>query len=200
MVKKEVSIKKPNVKPSETKTFSEGLKYPFNKFKRLFNFYWALIPILGWFAVAGYVIKIRKNMMANDFFETPDFGSFVENMKVGFFYFFYILVFGLLILLFTRIPVVGWIFSLYFALVMPIMRLDYTKNLKFSEGWDFVNATKLVFSNFGDYIVAWLKYIGVILLYLVGSILIITLIVTIPAMIFFDYYFITDFYNKYGKK
>ena len=92
MVTKKVVKKKEKAKKSKIPEFEDAFKYPFANWKRLLNFWWALIPILGWFAVIGYFKKIAEHMLNNDFKELPEFGKFFENMKDGFYFFLVMLV------------------------------------------------------------------------------------------------------------
>ncbi|MBR9675653.1 hypothetical protein GOV05_01445, partial [Candidatus Woesearchaeota archaeon] len=60
------------------KTIKEGFMYPFNNWKRLFNFWWVL-TIIGVFAVIGYFRKIVQQFLKKDYKELPEFGDFWEN-------------------------------------------------------------------------------------------------------------------------
>ena len=46
------------------KTIIDAFKYPFSNWTRLFNFWWVIIPILGWFAVAGYFMEIIESTLS----------------------------------------------------------------------------------------------------------------------------------------
>jgi hypothetical protein len=182
----------------DVKTLSDGLSYSFNNFRRIWNFYWVLIPIFGWLAFAGYSVKIIKSLLNKEFHELPAFGSFWENFRVGFFFFLYSLVISLVIMVITALPFIGWIFSIYFILISPLLTINYAKNTKFVDGFDFAKVTRGIFNkNFGEYFIAYVKSIVVGVLFLLASILIITMVLTIPAISFVKYYYFVDYYNKY---
>lgn len=181
-------------------TITEGLKYPFNRFSRLFNFYWILIPILGWLAVPGYCLKIIQNIVRGNKQELPEFGSFFDNMKAGFFFIIFSLIIALAVMIINIIPIIGTILAIIIAFISPILIIQYTNNQSFSEGFDFKRALNLIFNNFIDFIVAYLRSIIVFVILVMFSIPLVTLIITIPAMSFVKYYFFAEFYSNVAYK
>ncbi len=177
----------------------DALNYPFKKLSRIWSFYWILIPIIGFLAVTGYIVKIIQNLIAGNDKELPKWGKFGENLGKGFFLFLYALVIGVVAMVVNFIPILGQIAYLYLLLIMPMLVINYCKKEKFGDGFAFEKVTKLVFKNFWDYILTVLKTIVVIAALLVASILIVTLIVTVPAMQFTSYYLLTDFYRRHAK-
>lgn len=197
--KKASSIKK-SVPISGVKTIMDMVKYPFNKLSRLFNFYWILLPIFGWLAVAGYAVKIIQSMLNNDFSELPAFGGFAKNMKKGFFLLIYMIPIFIVLGLLNFIPFVGQIIVILLSIfLIPILFIQYCKNEKFMEGYQIKPAVNIVFNNIWDYILTILKNIVAFLVLAVASILIITMIVTIPAMAFNKHFLMVDFYNRNSK-
>ncbi len=67
----------------ETISFSDAFKYPFKTPKRLLYALWLIIPILGWFALFGYIVRL-----VNEFVEGRYEGliklDFMEDLKLGF--------------------------------------------------------------------------------------------------------------------
>lgn len=179
-------------------SIKEGFKYPFNKLSRLFYFYWILLPIIGWFWLCGYMLKIIQNLVLGNKTELPEFGSYSENFKKGFFFFVYSLVIGAVVMLLSIIPLVGQLLAIIFALATPILTIQYSNKESFSDGFDIKKAFTLIFNNIVDYLVTYFKTIVVYAILLLLSIPIITLIVTIPAAQFFKFYFFAEFYTNYA--
>ncbi len=177
-------------------TIKEGLKYPFVNFKRLFNFYWVLIPVWGWFVFFGYAVKIINEIRSGKREELPPIRPFKGLFKLGFLVAVLSLVYGIAINIVLKIPLVGWIGYIYIMLILPIVFIQFAETEKMADGFDIVRATKTVFGNLGKYIVMYLKIIVVGLIFMAASIPIITLIVTIPAMSFMQYLFVMDFYKE----
>jgi hypothetical protein len=193
------SIKR-SVPISGVKTIMDMIKYPFNKFSRLFNFYWVLLPILGWLALAGYTIKIVQAMLKKDFKELPAFGGFTENMKKGFFLLVYMIPIFVVIGLLNLVPFIGPIAIFLLGLfLLPMLYLQYCKNENFMEGYQVKSAINIVFNNIWDYILMILKSLLVGVVFVVASVFIITLIVTLPALVFSKQFLIVDFYNRNSK-
>lgn len=182
-------------------TIKEGLKYPFTNFKRLFNYYWLLIPVWGWFILCGYSIKIINEVRKGNIKGLPPIRPFKGLFKLGFFVAVLSLAYIIVMQIFLMINYIGWIGYLYLMLILPIAFIQFAETKNLRDGFDVVRATKTVFNNFGKYIIMYLKMIAAGLVLLVASIPIITLIVTLPAMGFMQYLFITDFYVEVmGKK
>jgi hypothetical protein len=67
----------------ETISFSEAFKYPFKTPKRLLYALLLIVPIVGWFALFGYSVRL-----VNEFIEGRYEGliklDFMEDLKLGF--------------------------------------------------------------------------------------------------------------------
>jgi uncharacterized membrane protein len=190
-VKKRVSAKR----SEEALTFGKAFKFPFNNWKRLFNILWVLLPIFGWFALGGYMVRIVRGFVRVEFDGLPkmEFGS---DMALGAIMFLKALPFLFLYLIvsialeFT--PGVGPLLSLFIGvLVFPILTVNFIVKGTVGSFFKF-GLVGDVFNNFGDYAVAWLKELG---LGLVFAVLILVL-VGIPALVFTPHIFIADFYRR----
>ncbi len=177
-------------------TIKEALKYPFGKFARLFNYYWLLVPIWGWFVVYGYMIRVINDIWAGNESELPAIRPFGGLFSTGFFVLVISLALSILAGIASVIPYIGWLVYIYLILVIPVMIMQYAESKRVGDGFNFVRASKMVFMNFGNYIVMWLKVLVVAIVFLIASIPIITLIITIPAMSFSQYFLLADFYKQ----
>lgn len=187
---------------------SDAIRYPFANLKRLFNYYW-IFTIIGILALLGYYIKIMQLIILkkNKDKELPEFGKFWENTKKGLPLFFIIFTLTLamiaLRLIARQIPVFGFVLvfaSFYLGFIMPILIIQYALSENFSAGFDIGAASHLIFNNFWAYIVTLFRILIVSLIYLLASLLVVTLIFTIPANKFSQYYLFSQFYKNAQKK
>lgn len=181
-------------------SIEEGFKYPFRKFKRLFYFYWIILPIIGWFWFSGYMLKIIQELVKGNNKELPPFGSYLENFKKGFFFFAYMILISLIIMIVGIIPIIGPILAIIFGLITPLLTIQYANKESFSDGLDIKKSLILASNNIIEYIVAFFKTIVVFVILVIISLPIITLIITIPAAQFFKFYFFADFYRSFAYK
>jgi len=175
--------------------FKTAFKYPFNRVKGLWNILWILLPIIGWFALGGYAIKIVQEFSKGKFKKLPIF-KFSSDFKLGFFMFLkaipFILVYSAFILILVKInPLFGVvrIFTEIFAI--PILFIHFINKETVGSFFEF-KIIKSVLDNLGDYILALLKSI---LLSIIFFIMIIVL-VGFPAGAFTKSIFLADFYRR----
>ena len=184
-------------------SIKEALKFPFRRMKGLWNFYWMLIPIVGYFAYMGFLIQVFKSVMSGRE-DLPEFEGFKINMKRGFFLFIALLVVQIAYMIsasiLIRIPFIGWIpytaLVIYFTLLMPLLIAQFVQTEKIKDGLDISRATQTMFVDFWGYVIVHLKLLVVLLVLVIASIPLITLIVTIPAMGYSQYYAFAKFYSK----
>lgn len=180
-------------------TFEKAFKYPFNRPKGLLNALWLLLPIFGWFAYGGYVVRIIKEFLAGKFNKTPEF-SFESDMKKGFWIFLKALPFFIAFLLVTSILGyvhfgLSFIFELFFGIfVIPILFINLINKESVEATFEF-NKINVVFDNLSEYIVVILKSFALGIIFLALSIV----LVGIPAGSYTKNIFIADFYRKYCK-
>ncbi len=186
----------------------DAVKYPFADLKRLFNYYW-IFTIIGIPALFGYYIKIIQLIVLkkNKDQELPPFGGFLENAGKGLplLVIVIILMFAMIALriIARHIPIFGFLafFALlYLGFITPVLILQYALSENFSDGFDVGAASHLVFNNFGSYIFTLLKVFAVSLFYALVSMFIVTLVFTIPANKFSQYYLFAQFYKKSLKR
>lgn len=180
---------------------NDALRYPFASFKRLFNYYW-LFSIVGTFAYLGYYIRIIQSILADKDSELPAFGNFWANTKKG------AKLMVLMITLFlaiaalraiVEVSVLGFLAtaaSVYLAFIMPILLVQYAATEKFSEGCNISRASRTLCNNFWCYISVLLKIFVIEVVYILASIFVVTLIVTMPASRFSQDYLFAQFYKK----
>lgn len=189
-------------------TIKSALKYPFAKFGRLFYWLWLLVPIIGWLAFSGYILRIVQNVISGKYKEAPKFGPFWDNCVLGL----YSLVLGLVlggitgVFSFLQLPmgmagtIVYCAVAVYVALVGPIMVIQLAETESLSKAFDVVRAHKIVFKNFRKYIIVVLQQLAVSIILLLASIPIITLVFTLPAMSYSKQYLYARFYADLKNK
>jgi len=173
--------------------FKTAFHYPFNKAKRMWNILWLLVPIIGWFALWGYGVRIIQGFIKGKFKELPIF-HFKKDLKLGFIMFLkaipfiiaYIIVLAILEALNLR-----WIRFPIEILIIPILTINFISKMTIGSFFE-VKILGPVFTHFGDYIVAVLKSI---LLCIVFAFMCIIL-VGIPALVFTENMFLADFYRR----
>src|SRR3989338_10540192 len=138
-------------------TIGEALKYPFANFKRVFNYWWLLVPIWGWFVVSGYFIRVINELVKGNTQELPAIRPFAGLFRTGFFVMVTGLIIGIVAWLFMLIPLVGWIAYAYLVLIAPLMIFQFAEQGKIRDGLNVVRASKTVFASFGRYLVAYVK-------------------------------------------
>ena len=176
----------------------DGLKYPWGNPKRLWNILWFLIPILGFFAILGYVKKIVNSIVAGNTKELPEFGKFWDNFTTGFMLFIKLLPLGIAAMLIAKIPLLGPLVSFIFSLfLMPWLIINVLEKFTFAAAFEFDKAAKIVFNNLPEYILMLLKS----LVYVIVYVLMMVILVGIPCAAFGRLIFLADFYsNTFPKK
>ncbi len=175
--------------------FKAAFKYPFNRAKGMLNILWLLLPIIGWFPLGGYGVRIIQEFSKGKFKELPVF-KFKSDFKLGFFMFLKAIPFVLVYMLFISLlemisPVLDYASILFEIFVIPILTINFMNKQTVGSYFEF-KKLKSVFTNLGDYIVAVLKSIGLFLVFLVMCII----LVGIPAMAFTQNIFLADFYRR----
>ena len=176
--------------------FNTAFKYSFNRAKGLLNILWILIPIIGWFAVGGYSIRIVQEFSKGKFKQLPVF-SFKSDLKLGFFMFLksipFIIAYGVVIAILYAINVwVGVPIRILLEIfILPILFINFFNKETVGSLFEF-KIVRSVFNNLGDYIIVILKSILLGLVFLV----MIVILVGIPAGSFTKNIFLADFYRR----
>ena len=108
--------------------FKTAFKYPFNRAKGMWNILWLLVPIIGWFALIGYSIRIVQEFCKGQFKKLPIF-KFSKDLEFGFFMFLKSLPFVLAYLLIVTILEVisPWfaVIRIFFEIfMMPVLAVN----------------------------------------------------------------------------
>jgi hypothetical protein len=191
------AVKKSKAKKFNVKGYSDiptGLKYPWSKPGRLWNILWILIPILGLFAIIGYVQKIVRTIVGGDKKELPAFGNFWDNMKAGFWVVIKLIPLIIVLNIIKWIPILGPIAWLFLALFfVPYIVVHFLVTGDFASTFDYQKVVDDVFGDIKNYVLALLKTIVYGAVYYVASLV----LVGIPCLHFGGCYFMAEFYaNK----
>jgi hypothetical protein len=176
--------------------FSTAFHYPFNRWKGLLNILWIFLPIFGWFALFGYGVRIIQEFTAGKFKKLPTM-SFGDDMKLGFFMFLKAIPFILLITivlgaLYVVSPALESVIEIILSiLVFPMLGIHFANKQTVGALFEF-RIVNEVFSNLGDYLFAFLKEIGLAIVFLIMSII----LIGIPASMFTQNIFFADFYRR----
>lgn len=180
---------------SKFSSFTEGLNYPWGAPKRLLNIFWALIPVIGWLALIGYCQSIQRALVAGNKTSLPEFIDFGEHLKKGFLLFVKSLPMLIAYSLIFSVPGIGKIAGLIaFVFFLPYLGINLLVTDKFEESFNIKKVWDNVFNNLGEYLFAYLKTIGFVLLYWLLSIV----FVGIPCLSFGCLFFLTEFYANHS--
>ncbi len=176
--------------------FKTAFKYPFNRSKGMLNILWIFLPIIGWFALGGYSIRIIQEFIKGKFKELPKF-KFTNDLKLGFMMFLKSIPFILVYIIFNiLISMINIWFGLSIRVLisiflLPILFVNFFNKETIRSLFEF-KIIKYVFNNLEDYITVLLKSI------LLGLIFLIMIIVLIgfPAGAFTKNIFLADFYRR----
>lgn len=183
-------------KSSQPASLGEAIKYPFRKWPRCYNFLW-VFTIIGIVAIYGYMIRIIQELRKGNNQELPKF-RFGYDLGQGWMVLLYALVLGIIvgvleIVLANLHEALYAAFVIYFLLISPMLWIQFSENRNIGQGLDFKKATRLVFTDFGDYIVTYLKALVQGIVYMFAVIL---LFIGIGAYQFGMYYLFVDYYNR----
>jgi len=177
--------------------FKTAFKYPFNRSKGMWNILWIFLPIIGWFALGGYGIRIIKEFSKGRFKELPVF-KFSSDLELGFFMFLKALPFVFAYIIVIVVPLyflniwLGITIRIFLEIfIIPILFIHFFNKETIKSLFDF-KIIKYVFDNLGDYMLAILKSILLGLIFLVMMII----LVGIPAGAFTKNIFLADFYSR----
>ena len=181
----------------ETISFITALKYPFNKPKRLLYALLLLVPVIGWLALFGYVIRIVNEFIEGKYEELPKL-HFTDDLILGFSMFlkslpFYIVYIALLAGIMMIDEDIANILSILLGFfVLPILNVNFYRKQTVGSYFDF-GKLGYVMDNIGDYIVTMLKQYATYIIFLVLSIV----LVGIPALYFTSLIFAANFYGRF---
>ncbi len=181
-----------------------AIEYPFNRAKGMWNILWIFLPIIGWFALGGYSVRIVKEFIKGKFKQLPTF-KFKNDLELGFMMsmkFIPFLVVYLLLLSgveniadFLSIKnqklLVNLVEAFLGLFIVPTLAINFFNKETISSLFE-IEILKSVFNNFDDYVVALLKSILLSIIFLVMWMV----LVGIPAGTFTKNMFLADFYRR----
>jgi hypothetical protein len=177
-------------------TFMDGLRYPWGKPRRLWNILWMLVPIIGWFALLGYVVRIVQALNKGHVKEIPKMDRFWDKFTLGFIIFVKMLplciLLGVVSWILLLIPVAGAIaYGLIVLFIVPYLAINLMVTEKFSSLFEFSKAAKAVMDKPKKYAIALLLTLFYAAVYVVLSIV----LIGIPCLLFGKGYFLVEFYR-----
>lgn len=184
--------------------FNDAFRYPFNRAKGMLNILWILLPIIGWFALGGYTIRIVQEQTKLKFKELPKF-KFKKDLKLGAsmflkaipFVFFMMMAFFILFMPLTFLnssasSVIEFFIRAFLELIiMPILVINFLNKMTVASFFEF-KILKHVFGNFNEYAIAMGKTILLGIIFFFMSII----LVGIPANAFTQNIFMAEFYKR----
>lgn len=180
----------------ENISFSDAFKYPFKMPKRLLYALWLLIPILGWFIIFGYGVRLVNEFIEGRY-EGPIKLNFMEDLKLGFVIFlkalpFYILYMAIIVAIISVNENLANLVSLLLGFfVVPILMVNFFRKQTIGSFFEF-QLLDIVRDNPGDYIITVLKQYALTIVFLILSII----LVGIPAMLFTNSIFVANLYGR----
>ena len=193
-------------KEAKYATITEAARYPFKRIWRLFYAFWVFIPIFGIIVFMGYLLKLIRSVVKETDDEPPAFGKIMSNFYLGlnflFFFVIYFIIMGVLGYITSYVSLLIWpfmLFSIYVNLIMPILYTQLAEKRKLSAGINLILATKIIRYNLKAFIIMMLKQIALLFIWAFASLPIITIIFSIPAMLYSANYLFADFYKKAKK-
>ncbi|WP_440955631.1 DUF4013 domain-containing protein [Methanosarcina sp. Mfa9] len=181
-------------------SFTDALKYPFRKPKRLLYVLWALLPVIGWFALFGYIVRITNEFIEGKYEGLPQL-HFMEDLKLGFWMFLKSLPFSIvfcipivLVMYYdeTTADILNLLLSFF---VLPVLTINFYRKQTVGSFFEF-SKLKYVMNNLGDYLVVMIKQYALIIVFLVF----ILFLVGIPALYFASTIFTANFYGRVVEK
>ncbi|MDP2907738.1 MAG: DUF4013 domain-containing protein [Nanoarchaeota archaeon] len=189
--------KKPELRKAVPKvsSFSDGLKYPWGAPKRLLNILWALIPFIGWLALVSYSQSIIRVIVAGNKTSLPEFIGFGEHLKKGFLLFVKSLPLLIAYFLIFSVPGIGGVAGfIAFVFFLPYLMINLFVTDRFEESFNIQKVWDNVFNNLREYLIAYVKTIGFVLIYGVLSII----LIGIPCLHFGCLFFLVEFYTNHN--
>jgi len=180
----------------ETISFSEAVKYPFKVPQRLLYILLLFIPIIGWLALFGYVVRLVNEFIEGRYEELIKL-DFMEDLKLGFMVFlkalpFYIAYMVILSATTYVNETLGNLVNLLLGFfVIPLLAVNFFRKQTIESFFEF-DVLNIVRDNPGEYIVTVLKQYALVIIFAVLSIV----LVGIPAMFFTNSIFVANLYGR----
>ena len=177
-------------------TIKTAFKYPFNRAKGMLNIFLIFLPIVGWFALGGYGIRIIQEFSKGKFKKLPTL-SFGSDFTLGFFMFIkaipFVISYIAVTLILERVdPRIAGVTNLLIGLfIVPVLNINFMNKQTVESFFEF-KILKAVLNNLGEYIIIMLKSLVLQLIFGIMSII----LIGIPAGVFTKSIFLADFYRR----
>ncbi len=186
----------------------EAFAYPFNNFKRLFIYWLFLIPVFGWFPIAGYILKLYKEVIKGKSKELPAFGEYWKNFKNGFYFCVFLLTLGIAVFILNIIltvltPLIRIVLSPIINFVISglstILIMQYVEYFNFEKSWNLKRGWKIFSKTWTAYFIIVLKVFAVEIAFLIISLIPPLFVITIPAANYSVAYLTANYYREAKK-
>lgn len=165
--------------------------------------------ILGRIVFTGYIIRVNQQILKGKYKEVPAWGKFKDNLIMGLYMLLVSIVVSIVIIpismIFSFLGLFGeillFILSVYIALfVTPLMQIQLAETEKLGKALNIIRIHKIIFKNLEEYLLVTLQVILIGIILAIASIFVITVIITIPMMIYSTQYLYARFYADLKKK
>lgn len=180
----------------EKLNFETAFKYSFNRAVGMLNILWVFVPIVGWFALCGYGVRIVQEFCKGKFKQLPTF-DFSNDLKLGFSMFIKALPFIIVYIIVSSIldktgSVMSGLANFFLGFfVVPLLTINFIEKETTKSFFEF-KILESVLNNPGDYVTALLKSILLCFVFFLMWII----LVGIPAGAFTENIFLADFYRR----
>ena len=182
--------------------FNTAFKYPFNRATGMWNILWVLVPIIGWFALGGYSVRIVQEFSKGHFKQLPTM-KFGDDLGLGFMMFLkaipfmivYAIFLGVLSETIAALSLPEWFVAIVDVVIgifaLPMLGINFLNKETVGSFFEF-RVVKPVFEHFWDYVMAMLKSILLGIIFMLMWIV----LVGLPAGAFTKNIFLADFYRR----
>lgn len=177
--------------------FKDSFYYPYIKFNRLSYFLMLIVPVFGFLSYLGYLFNVCIDLLSEINREPRDYGGFWDNFNLGLFVFIYFVVWAIIIYYLHTVQY-GIYYIILILFLLPLFIMDFINSRTIVKGFSVILVIKILFRNFISYIDTIVKFIILTVVYIILSIPVITVFLTVPAWILSSLYLFSDFY-KYAK-
>ncbi|MCD6417441.1 DUF4013 domain-containing protein [bacterium] len=128
------------------------------------------VPIIGWFAIIGYFLRITKRWIEENYEGLPNFSRFGDLIASGFFLFITMIIYSLPLFIFAFIPCLGNLlttaYNIVLTLIVPYIISVIAMNGKISsEVFNFGEITKFVQENILNLLILLAVDIGIVIVF-----------------------------------
>ncbi|NOZ80672.1 MAG: DUF4013 domain-containing protein [DPANN group archaeon] len=183
-------------------SLKDAFRYPFKNFRSFWNFLWIFLPVIGWFFLYGYFLQILGSVATGKDKALPKSIGFWTNFVEGLKFLVYLVPLYIVLGLISWLAP-GWVYvllSLFAGIPYIYLTPRYAVSRKFQDLYDFPIGWAMIFSHFGDVVLFIVFYIVLAVVWGIASILIITLVITLPALSYGTTYLEAKLYARASPK